>query len=182
MGGQVVDGVPEWTSYCCLDELAVELATEIATDALDQAVPALAERFRFGRRLADRPASREHPDRVLRRGHGFTRCGELVEPRQELGDSLRDFPRDSIALPDPRGELSFCFVHPLELGERFAFFDQPLLELADRTLGDRDTPCGLGFAAFEVDDCFMALAQPRVCPLELPLERGQGRTQLLRVR
>jgi hypothetical protein len=111
----------------------------------------------------------------LRGCRGFTRSREVFELGQELCDSICDVVCGRVALADPGHELSTGFVHSLEAGERFAFFDASLFQFVDRALGERDAARRFGFTPFEVRDCFLALAQARVLAFEFLLERSQGR-------
>jgi hypothetical protein len=111
----------------------------------------------------------------LRGRHRLTRSVEVFELGQELRDSVCDVACGRVALADPGRELSMCFVHSLEAGERFALFDESLFQFVDRALGDRDAARRFGFTPFEVCDCFLALAQARVLAFEFLLERSQGR-------
>ena len=142
---------------------------------LDQPFPALAELGRFRRCIVWSAATGERAE-VASCGRDRFTCGrEFLELSQELRDSVCYLGCGSVALADAARELSLGFVHPLEVGERFALLDESLLELVDRALGDRDVARRLGFTAFQVCDCLVPLTQARVRALELLLERGQGR-------
>jgi hypothetical protein len=182
MRRQIVDRASERASGCCVDEVSLELAPEVAADALDQPGPVLAKGFRLRGSSAHLVATAEVADRGLRGRHRLTRGAELLDLSQELFDGVCDLAGGRIALADTGGELSLRFLKSLQTGERFALLDESLFELVDGALGDGDVSCGLGFLPVEVCYRILALPQPDVCPLELPLERGQRGVKLIRFR
>jgi hypothetical protein len=182
MRRQIVDRASERASGCCLDQVSLELPSEVASNALDQASPVLAQGFRLGRSSAYGIATGEVPNRGLRCSHRLTGAGELVELSQELFDDMCNLDGGFVALVYARAELSLRFVQPLHAGERFALLDESLCELVDGALGDGDVSCGLRLSPFEVCYGILALAQPHLRTLEFLLERGYGRVKRFRVR
>ena len=182
MRGQVIDRASDGASGCCLDQVSLELAPEVAANALDQARPGLAQGFRLGRSRADVSATAEVSDGRSRGRHRLTRCGELVELSQELFNGVCDFAGGCVTLAYTGVELTLRFVQPLQAGERLPLLDESLFELADGALGDGDVSCGLGFSPLQVCDRILALTQPELCTLEFLLESGHSRLKLLRFR
>src|SRR5436190_12588565 len=120
MSGKVVDCGAEWTTCCCFDEVVLEFGAELVTDVLDQPFPALAELGRFRRCIVWSAATGERAE-VASCGRDRFTCGrEFLELSQELRDSVCYLGCGSVALADAARELSLGFVHPLEVGERFA--------------------------------------------------------------
>lgn len=89
MSRKVVDCGAEWAACRCFDQILLELGTELATDALDQPFPTLAERCRFRRYIVESAATGERAELALCGRDRLTCGGELVELSQELPDSAR---------------------------------------------------------------------------------------------
>jgi hypothetical protein len=157
MSRKVVDCGAEWAACRCFDQILLELGTELATDALDQPFPTLAERCRFRRCILESAATGERAELALCGRDRLTCGGELVELSQELPDSVCDVACGGVTLADADRELSMGVVHPLEACERLALLDETLFELVDRALGDRDAPRRLGLTPFQVCDSFATL-------------------------
>src|SRR3954447_16016317 len=100
MGRQIVDRASERASGCGLDQVSLELAPEVAANALDQARPVLAQGLRLGRSRARFGRTGEVSDGGLRRRNRLTRGGQLVELSQQLFDGVCELAGGCVTLDE----------------------------------------------------------------------------------